>query len=183
MALIDDINAGLDRLSERDRTLLGVMAAALGCFLIFVVALNVSRNLSKRSERIALKQGQLHDAAQLTSGYRLAQAQRTDLEKKLKEHGVKNLFSYLEDLGKKGGLEIGGMTDKGSSAAGKDTTIQQASVEVTLTKVELLKLTKFLNDVENNPGVVKVTKLQVRPRDDEPVLDAWFTVTTYYLGA
>jgi hypothetical protein len=183
MAILDDINAGLGRLSERDRKLLGIMVGALSCFLLFVVGVSVNRAISKRAERIATKLGQLHEAAALTTGYREAEKQRTELERKLKEHGVKSLFTYLEDLGKKDELEIGGMTDKGSSPAGKDATIQQASVEVTLTKVELSKLTKFLNDVETSPGVVKVTRLQVRPRDDEPVLDAWFTVTTYYLGA
>ncbi len=77
------------------------------------------------------------------------------------------------------------MNDKGTGPAGdsKDTKIMQQSVEVTLTHVELAKLTKFLSEVENTPGVVKVTRLQVRPREDDAVLDAWFTVSTYYLGA
>ena len=186
MALVDDINSSLSRLSSRDRSLLALMAAALSGFLLFVTGLSITRAMTKRTDRIASKQAQLREAAQLTSGYRVAETQRNDLERKLKEHGVKNLFSYLEDLGKKDGLDIGGMTDKGSSAVdpkNKDSTIQQASVEVTLNKVELAKLTKFLNDVETTPGVVKVTRLQVRPREEEQVMDAWFTATTYYLGA
>ena len=184
MAFTDQIQSSIGRLSDRDQKLLAFTGLALAGFLIFVAGVQLNRAASKRVEHIEAKEAQLREVAQLTSGYRAAEAQRTDLEKKLKEHGVKSLFSYLEDLGKKDGLDIGGMTDKGSSPAGaKDSNITQASVEVTLTKVELAKLTKFLNDVETSPGVVRVTRLQVRPRGDEAVLDAWFTVTTYYLGA
>ena len=123
--------------------------------------------------------------AELTAGYRQAESQRQDVERKLKGSAVRNLFSYIEDLGKKDGLDITGMTDKGSSPATDDKTspVMQSSVEVTLTHVPLDKLTKFLNDVENNPGMVRVTRLQVRPRSDDAVLDAWFTVSTYYLGS
>lgn len=182
---LDDARQYYERLSARDRNLLFLMVGAIALFIIFMSATSFSRAADKRRARIDTKRQQLAEVVQLTRGYRQAETQRQDLERKLQTNAVRNLFSYLEELGKRDGLDIGGMTDKGSSAASDDKSskIMQQSVEVTLTRVQLDKLTKFLNDVENSPGMVRVTRLQVRPREDDAVLDAWFTVSTYYLGS
>lgn len=181
---LDDVRQYYERLSSRDRSLLLLMGAVISLFVIFVSATSFSRAADKRRARIEGKRSQLAEVVQLTRGYRAAESQRQEMERKLQTNAVRNLFSYLEDLGKRDGLDIGGMTDKGSSAAtdDKSSKLTQQSVEVTLTHVQLSQLTKFLNDVENSPGVVRVTRLQVRPREDDAVLDAWFTVSTYYLA-
>jgi len=180
---LDSLRTSLGRLSSRDRNLLALMGVAIALFVVFLVGHGLSAATAKHEARIKLKQTQLREVAQLTRGYREAELQRTDIERKLRDHAVRNLFSYLEDLGKKDGLDIGGMTDKGSTSASDDKSskIMKSSVEVTLTHVQISQLTKFLNDVETNPGMVRVTRLQIRPREDEAVLDAWFTVSTYYL--
>ena len=181
---LDDVRGYLNSLSQRDRQLLTLLAVALSLFAIFLAGTGFARAASKRRARIDTKQKQLQEVAQLTAGYRQAESQRQDVERKLKTSAVHNLFSYIEDLGKKDGLDIGSMNDKGQTAVSTtEPKIMQSSVEVTLTHVPLDKLTKFLNDVENNPGMVRVTRLQVRPREDDAVLDAWFTVSTYFLGS
>lgn len=185
MAALDDLRSYYSRLSSRDRNLLVLMGGAVALFLIFMIGTSLARANSKRADRIEVKTQELREVAQLTQGYRQAESQRQDLERKLKDHGVRNLFSYLEELGKRDGLDIGGMSDKGAVPLGdsKDSRIVQQSVDVTLTRVKLDKLTRFLNDVETNPGLVRVTRLQLRPREDDAVLDAYFTVSTYYLGS
>jgi type II secretory pathway component PulM len=182
---LSEVQAALDKLSSRDRKLLALMGTVLALLLVFAGAHGISSKASKEAHRIALEQGQLREVATLTAGYRQAESQRMETEAKLKGHAVRDLFSYLETLGKKDDLDIGGMTDKGSAPAGDDKSanLMQSSVEVTLTHVPLDKLTKFLNDVETNPGMVRVTRLSVRPRDDAAVLDAWFTVSTFYIGS
>jgi len=176
--------AALDKLSSRDRKLLLLMVSAIALFVVFLAAHGLSSAAAQKAHRIDGEQKQLREVATLTAGYRQAETQRQQTESKLKNHAVRDLFSYLEELGKKDGLDIGGMTDKGSAPAGdKSSKLMQSSVEVTLTHVQLDKLTKFLNDVENNPGMVRVTRLSVRPRNDDAVLDAWFTVSTYYIGS
>lgn len=182
---LDEIRNYYSRLSTRDRNLLTLMIGAVALFAIFLISTSIGRATSKRADRIEVKTQELKEVAQLTQGYRQAESERKEIETRLRDHAVRKLFSYLEDLGKKDGLDIGGMNDKGSAPVGdsKDSKIMQQSVDVTLTHVELAKLTKFLNDVETNPGVVRVTRLQIRPRQDDAVLDAYFTVSTYYLGS
>ena len=185
MAALDDLRNYYGRLSSRDRNLVLLMGGAVGLFTVFMIGTSLARANGKRADRIEVKTQELREVATLTQGYRQAESQRQDLERKLKDHGVRNLFSYLEELGKRDGLDIGGMSDKGAAPLGdsKDSHIVQQSVDVTLTKVKIDKLTKFLNDVETNPGMVRVTRLQIRPREDDAVLDAYFTVSTYYLGS
>lgn len=182
-SLQDQARDAWERLSQRDRGLLMVMGAAIGAFVLFTASLQASRALAKRESRITAKLKDLREVATLSGGYREAERQRTDLERKLKDHGVKNLLSYLEDVAKKQQVEIGTMNDRGTVAAGsKDSKIQQTSVELQLARVSLDKLTKLLNEVENNPGIVKVTRMDMRPRTDEPVVDATITVSSYTLG-
>jgi len=73
------------------------------------------------------------------------------------------------------------MNDKPAQILQEGTKITEQSVEVTFTRISLDKLVKFLTDVEATKALVKVTRLQVRPRTDEAVLDAWLVVTTYTL--
>jgi hypothetical protein len=182
--VLEQLNDFYSRLSERDRLLLVMMGLALSAFAVFISGVSLGRAAQKRSDRIASKSQQLREVSQLTVGYRQAEQTRQDLERRLKDHAMKNLFSYLDDLSKKDEISIGNMTDKGSEPAGDKTSkVVRSSVEVTVTHVEIDKLTKFLNDVESNPGIIKVTRLQVRPRKDDAVLDAWFTVSTYFMGS
>jgi hypothetical protein len=74
------------------------------------------------------------------------------------------------------------MTDKGSQPL-NETKITESSVEVTFTRIKLEKLIKFLSGVESGSGLVKVTRMQIRPRSDEPVLDASLVITTYQLSS
>ncbi|MFN7134163.1 MAG: type II secretion system protein GspM, partial [Myxococcales bacterium] len=102
------------------------------------------------------------------------------VEARLRGSNVR-LFSYLEELARRQSLEIGGMNDKGSQAIG-ESKINEQAVEVTFTRISLDKLVKFLQEVEGGGGIVKITRLQIRPRKDEPVIDAWLTVTTYQMA-
>lgn len=178
--LLSDVLAALGRLSPRERGLVSAAGGAFLVFLIFVISFSVNSSIASREARIKGKQQQLEKISKLTVGFRAQETQRNELERRLQGNKVK-LFSYLEDLAKKDSLSIGGMNDKGSQPIGEGTKITESSVEVTFTRIPLDKLVKFLQDVELGQGLVKVTRLQLRPRSDEPVLDAWLVVTTYTL--
>jgi general secretion pathway protein M len=70
------------------------------------------------------------------------------------------------------------MTPKGDVGIG-DGKIVESTVEMTLTDVDLRKLTDFLRTVESGPGVVKVKFLRVEPRAASNTLTAWVGVSTY----
>lgn len=178
--LISDGLSALGRLSPRERGLVALAGGAVAVFLVVAVTFSVNRSIAQREARIKTKQEQLEEVGKLTLGFKAQEAQRTELERKLQNNKIR-LFSYLEEMAKKDGLSIGGMNDKGTQPLGEGTKINESSVEVTFTRIQLDKLVKFLTELESGQGLVKVTRLQVRPRSDEAVLDAWLVVTTYTL--
>ena len=73
------------------------------------------------------------------------------------------------------------MQDRGSTA-GSDK-ISESIVEFDLNKLTLDKLTNFLNAIEHGPHLVKVKKVRIRTRLDDPnSVDASLTVATYSMG-
>ncbi|HEY3445715.1 MAG TPA: type II secretion system protein GspM [Myxococcales bacterium] len=178
--LVSDALAALGRLSPRERGLVGLAGGAVLVFAVVFISLSVGRSIDRQEARIKTKQGQLDEIGKLTGTFRAQESMRKELEQRLQNNKVK-LFSYLEELAKKDSISIGGMNDKGTQPLEGGAKINESSVEVTFTRIPLDKLVKFLQDVESGQGLVKVTRLQVRPRSDEPVLDAWLVVTTYTL--
>lgn len=176
--LLSDALSTFGRLSGRERAMVGMIVAALLGFVLFVSSITYSRAVVRREGRIKAKLEQLTEVQKLTGGYRQAEQQRAELERRLRGNNVK-LFSYVDELAKKQGVEIGGMTDKGDQP--REGKIVESAVEVTFTRIGLDKLARFLAAIETTGGLVKVTRLQVRPRTDAPVLDAWLTISTYQL--
>lgn len=175
--LFSDAGEAFGRLSSREKLMVFGAAAAVLAFAVFVVSVRFSGALRQGESRIASKMRQLQEAQSLAAGYSQAEKERAALDRQLKSNNVK-LFTLIEESAKRQGIEVGGLTDKGSRKEGK---VVEASVEVTLTRIELLKLVRFLTTLEEKNKLVKVTKLQIRARQDQPVLDAWLTVTTYQL--
>jgi type II secretory pathway component PulM len=179
--LLTDAAAAFGRLTARERGLVSMSAGAVVVLIVALTSLSVSSAVSRREARIRTKAAQLDEVAKLTTGYRAAEMQRQDLERRLAGNKLQ-LFSYLDDLAKRQKIEIGGLSDKGSTPI-PDTKVVEASVEVTFTRIPIEKILKFLQEVESGQGLVKVTRLQLRPRSDEAVLDAWLVLTTYTLSA
>jgi hypothetical protein len=177
--LISDASAAYGRLTARERGLVALASGAVVLLLIGLISLTVSSAFSRREARIRGKSVQLEEIAKLTAGYRADEMRRQELERRLRDNKTK-LFSYLDDLAKRQRIEIGGMTDKGTAPLAEK--VVESSVEVTFTRISLEKMIKFLQEVESGQGLVKVTRLQLRPRSDEPVLDAWLVLTTYTLS-
>lgn len=56
-------------------------------------------------------------------------------------------------------------------------------MEVNFARIDLHKLTAFVNEIEKSQHLVKVEKLRLRTRNDDPnLLDASLTVSTYQLA-
>lgn len=176
--LLVDAGEAFGRLSSREKLMVFGAVGALAIFLLFFTGYSFQGALRQGEARIAGKLSQLKEVQQLASGFSKAEKERAALDRQLRNNKVK-LFTLIEDTAKKQGLEVGGMTDRGNHP--REGKIVESSVDVTFTRIELLKLVRFLSAIETKDSLVKVTKLQVRARADQPVLDAWLTISTYQL--
>jgi hypothetical protein len=177
--LLSDAGAAYSRLTARERGLVTLAAGGVVVLLVLLISLSVSSAVSRREARIRAKATQLEEVARLAAGYRADEMRRQELERRLRDNKTR-LFSYLDELAKRQKIEIGGMTDKGTAPLAEK--VVESSVEVTFTHITLSKMIGFLQEVEAGQGLVKVTRLQLRPRSDEAVLDAWLVLTTYTMS-
>ncbi|MHB8420289.1 MAG: type II secretion system protein GspM [Myxococcales bacterium] len=164
------------RLSGREKIMVSALAATATAGLLLLGALGFSRAIHRRQVSIEEKTKALEEIGTLASTYRERDGRRRQLEERLRVP-VK-LFTYIDDLSKKQGIEIGDMQDRGATTGADKIT--ESVVEFDLSKLTLDKLTSFLNAIERGPHIVKVTKIRLRTRLDDPnAVDASLTVATY----
>ncbi|HZY05499.1 MAG TPA: type II secretion system protein GspM [Anaeromyxobacteraceae bacterium] len=170
--------AWLSRLSPRERVMVSAAAAAVVLFVLLLVGTGISRSISARESRIEEKTRLLAQIGRLTQGYRQVQAERAALESRLKAPGVP-LMSFVAQTGQQLGVEV---NDLRPGTPGGSEGISEESVEVSLARIDLPKLARLLEGLERGPGVVKVRRLRVTTRNDDPMLvDVTLLVATYRL--
>jgi general secretion pathway protein M len=173
-----DIEALLARLSPRERVLVSAAAGAFVLFLLFVVGLAVSRSIRGREDRIAEKTQVLSQVGQLAQGYRRAQSERAVLEAKLRGPPVA-LMSLVSQTGARMGIEVNDLRPGVPTAGDK---VVEESVEVSLARLDLRRLAELLAELERSPGVVRVRRLALRGRSDDPAaVDVTLVVSAWQL--
>jgi general secretion pathway protein M len=178
--LQSDLEAFFQRLSQRERVLVTAAGLAVVAFVVFLVSTQVSRGIAAREHRIEEKTRVLSQVGKLAQGWRAAQAERTQLEARLKGPQPP-LMTFVAQTGTRLGIEV---NDLRPAAAAVEATagVVEDSVEVNVAKLELPKLAALLQALEQAPGVVKVRRLQIRTRSDDPAaVDVSLVVATYQL--
>lgn len=175
-----DLEAFFARLNPRERVMVSAAAGAVAAFVLFLVSHGISRGIGAREARIQEKTRVLSQVGKLAQGWRAAQAERTELEGRLRGASVP-LMTFVSQTGARLGIEV---NDLRPSAAPSEAAagVVEESVEVSVAKLDLPKLAQLLEALERGPGVVKVRRLQVRTRNDDPAaVDVSLLVATYQL--
>jgi general secretion pathway protein M len=174
-----DLEAWVGKLSPRERVLVTVAALGVALFGIWLVSFQISRGISAREARIEDKTKVLSQVGKLAEIYRLRQAERQAIESKLKGPPVQ-LLSYISQTGATLGVEV---TDlRPTVTPGEIEGVREESVEVSLAKIELNRLARLMQTLERGPGVVKIRRLRVTTRSDDPQLvDATVVISTFQL--
>jgi len=89
-------------------------------------------------------------------------------------------MSHVSQVGSTLGVEV---TDLRPTGAPNDLDgVMEESVEVNLVRIELGKLAQLIQGLERGPGLVKVRRLRIATRTDDPrLVDASVVVATYQL--
>jgi general secretion pathway protein M len=176
-----DLQAWFLRLNPRERVMVTTAGGATLVGVTFVTLFLLSSSADATRHRTESKLKRLAEAEQLAAGYSEAERARKQAEAALTSSDV-SLPTFVDEKGRKAGLEIPSLNPKGDVPVG-DGRIIESSVELTLTDVSLPRLVDFLGTLEQGPGVVRVTFLRIEPRPKDGVLTAWTTVTSYRLKA
>jgi general secretion pathway protein M len=153
----------LQGLEERERRLLGIalLVAVVGVVLTPPIALYAVLH-SRRSEVEAVR-GALAAIEDQSEVIELAKAQKGALEQRYKKPAPQ-LQAFLAKLASDSGVDIPESQDRQSVPRGK--RFDERSTKITLRKVGMLKLVKFLERIEHSGHPVKVSQIDIRKRTE-----------------
>lgn len=172
-----DLEAWLGTLSARERLMVSAAAVAVVLFAIWLVAHQIGSGISAREARIEQKTKVLSQIGKLAEGYRRRAAERQALEARLRGAPVQ-LMSHISQAGATLGIEVNDLRPSGAPTESEG--LREESVEVNLARIELQKLALLMQSLERGAGVVKVRRIRLTTRADDPALvDATLLVSTF----
>jgi general secretion pathway protein M len=172
-----DVEAWLGTLSARERLMVGAAAFAVAFFSIWLVAHQIGAGISAREARIEQKTKVLSQIGKLAEGYRRRTAERQALDARLRGAPVQ-LMSHISQAGATLGIEVNDLRPSGAPTESEG--LREESVEVNLARIELQKLALLMQSLERGAGVVKVRRIRLTTRADDPALvDATLLVSTF----
>jgi general secretion pathway protein M len=174
-----ELEARFARLSPRERVMVSAAGLAIVAFAVVMIATRISIATGERQRRIEEKTRVLSQVGQLAEGYRRAQAERQSLEARLKGPAVP-LMTHVSQTGQALGVEVGDLRPTG--APDETGGIVAESVEIQLPRMDPARLGRFLQALEGGQGVVRVRRVRMTSRVDDPkVVDAIAVVSNFQL--
>ncbi len=170
--------AGLvERLSPRERVLLGAGAAAGVVVLVWALAGALGEQRAALQAQIAASERDLAEMGRLRDRYLQLRAERDVVRRKLERGGADfSLFSHLEGVTRD-------VTSRDRVAAMNPSTrtvgedLQEEDVEMRLSGVSLREVVSLLYRVEKTELPLLVSRIQMKKRYDQPfVYDATLVV-------
>ncbi len=172
-----DVEAWLGTLSPRERVMVTAAAFAVAFFAIWLVTHQIGAGASAREARIEQKTKVLSQIGKLAEGYRARVAERQALEARLRGAPVQ-LMSHISQTGATLGIQVNDLRPTGAPTEAEG--LREESVEVNLARIELQKLGQLMQSLERGAGVVKVRRVRISTRNDDPALvDATLLVSTF----
>lgn len=170
-----------ERLSQRERAMVGVLGISFCVTLSLIVGFVVSEGLAELDERNTAMRQALRDLDTHRDAYLRAKAKASQIEARVGRTPVQ-LQGFLEQAAKEAGVEIPESNERPSQpVAGRWV---ERAVDLRLRKVSLESLAMFMNKVETGSGLVVVTALNVRARDDKhKEFDVEMSISTYERAA
>lgn len=155
----------LEKLEPRERAILYLLAGTAFAFVLVLIPLLLGRLVSSVEE----ENDELREVIQLVRDKRVEVASKTAELNTIKTRYAKKtppLATLLDGLARANGIEIPESQDRAMIPHGKH--YEEQSTKISLNKVGMLNLAKFLEAVETSGYPVSVSRLNIRKRADQP---------------
>lgn len=176
-----DLEAWSSRLAPRERVMVAAAGFAVIAFILVMGFTAGQKAIARREASIDRKTEVLARIDKLAASYRKSQSERMAMEARLKAPPLQ-LMSHVSQTGQRLGIEVTDLRPGVSVPATAGSQVLEDTVEINLPKLELSRLANLLTELEKGPSVVKIRRLAVRTRNDDPTaVDATIVVATYKL--
>lgn len=168
------------RLTEREKRLVLLTAGVATAIVVALGVTLVGSALEKREKRVALRRDEIAQLETLREKYQEAVAAEERSKRRITSNTA-SLFSLLQKSASEVGLSLTDLNERRTPV--KDAPdITEVTVDLTLKEISVDKLDTLLEKIEGkrNDGVIKISKLKVKTRFDNPeMLEASMTVSTW----
>ena len=181
MERLQQLRAALElwfgKLTPRERVMVTLAGVAVALFVVVMISFRLQSGIRARELRLEEKGKALGQVGVLAGGYKRVQAERSAMEARLKGPHTP-LLSHVSQTGSSLGVEVTDLRPVGAPVETDGVT--EESVEVNLPRIDFVKLARMLQGLERGQGLVKVRRLRLSTRNDDPKLvDATVVVATY----
>ncbi|MBW2699706.1 MAG: type II secretion system protein M [Deltaproteobacteria bacterium] len=178
---IETLMAAFQRLSQREKLMVGGVGAALVLFIGFFIHMGFASSLNSMSSRIDNKTKKLIQIIELRKDFEDAkQGQRLSQERMRRGAGI-DLKATIEQQAEKLGVAIQDMKSNPPSVD-VESGIQENKVAVNIELITLDRLVDFLSGIEQSSQTVAVRKLRVKKSFKQPDhLEVSFSVSNFQL--
>lgn len=169
----------IDGLSDRDRRLLGLVSIGILGLSVVLVGFFLISGISSKRALLNRNKEYFSQIRELEGEYMEARGKSEEAKRMVKLNDV-SLFTYIQSVSNRLGLSVKDLTEQTRPLPKSD--IVEVSVRLNLTKLSIDKVTALIEELEmgDEEELVKVTKLKVTKRYDEPeLLDLQMTVSTW----
>jgi hypothetical protein len=173
--------SALERLSRREKFMVGGLAL---CFVVFVVTLVsfwVSSSLGAMERRIKDKTTRLQSMIDLRQQYEEAKRRDEQVKKLIQRGRGIDLVVTLTNLEKQLGVNIEDLQTR-TPGLNPEKGIEEVKVEVNIPHITIDRLVELLEEVERKSKTIAVRVLRVRNNFRDPTqLDVNMTVSNFQL--
>jgi general secretion pathway protein M len=169
-------------LQRRERLFVVGAGALLVLFLIFKLTIDPMLKRSADLDRqLVTARRQLGELRTMQQEYQRQKSVVASINSQLKKQPNFAIFSHLEELAGQTGIRNKIVHMKPTVSAPNDV-YNEESVEVKMEGVTLAQLVQYLHQVENSPQLLKIKRLEMKPRfDNRQILTAIFRVSAFTL--
>ncbi len=178
---IETLMAAFQRLSQREKLMVGGVGTALVLFIGFFIHMGFSSTLNSMSSRIDNKTKKLVQIIELRKDFEDAkQGQRLSQERMRRGASI-DLKATIEQQAEKLGVAIQDMRSNPPNVDA-ESGIQENKVAVNIELITLDRLVDFLTGIERSSQTVAVRKLRVKKSFKQPDhLEVSFSVSNFQL--
>jgi len=176
---IDSLTTAFERLSGREQIMTLFLVVSIFTFVLGMSTYFVQKDLTRRTARIAAKEKKLVELQGLRADYQRRLADQNRLAAEIRKNNSTRLLSYIETVSKQANTEIRNAAERSGQAIGSGA-LKEVGAEVSVQNVSIDRLYDFLKRIEGGNRLIKVRKLDIKTRFDNPkMLDAKVTVGTF----
>ncbi len=172
------LRAAWDRLSPRERLLVGLVGALFGFMFVLLAVVNPLLSASDRAgQRTLAAERELADVERMRGELDEIHGRLSSVERRVREGPRGNIFTPLEALASQSGVKVDSMEPQ-TAPASED--YRETKVQVVLKDVSLAQLTDYLHRIESASQLLSIKSLRIRTRPDESaLLDVHFSVSSF----